>query len=161
MNHNLPETAFQVLTLFNTSQGGIERFSNQIIRDVKEGRVDALKVKVYLKTLEQIAEIVDKATRPEQKAEAEKWGEKPFDFMGATLHLTATKTAYDYEASNDTYLDNLEKEAAELENKIKARKELLKTLGEPTPIGDPETGETYTVYPPIKKSSMGVKCEIK
>lgn len=155
------ETALQVLTLFSTSNDGIQRFSNQIIQDVKEGRADALKVKVYLKTLEQIAEIVDKATKPEQKSEAEKWGEKPFDFMGATLHLTATKTEYDYATSNDAYLQDLLSEADHLKVLIDQRKALLKVLGEPTPMANPRTGEIMTVYPPIKKSSMGVKVEIK
>lgn len=156
-----PETALSVLTLFSTSKDGIERFSNQLIQDVKEGRADALKVRVLLDTMVSIAEIVDKATKPEQLSEASKYGERPFNFMGAELHATATKTEYDYETCGDVYLNDLEAEAAQLAKKIKARKELLKSLGEITPVGDPTTGDTYTVCPPIKKTTTGLKVTIK
>lgn len=156
-----PETALQVLTLFSTSKESITRFSNQLIQDVKEGRADALKVRVLLDTMVSIADTVKDATKTDQLNEAAKYGERPFEFMGAELHATATKTEYDYETCGDTYLNNLEASAELIAKKIKARKDLLKTLGEITPVGDPETGETYSVCPPIKKTSMGLKVQIK
>ena len=156
-----PETALQVLGLFSTSKEESDRFANQLIREVKEGRADALGMKIRMKTMERIIEQVDKNTKTEQRAEAEKYGERPFGLMGATVQVTPVKTEYDYGTCNDAYLNDLEKEAAILAQKIKARKDLLKTLGEPTPMGSPDTGETYTVYPPIKKTTMGIKVEIK
>lgn len=157
----MPETALQVLGLFSTSKESIQNFSNQIIREVKEGRADALRIKVYLKTLEQIIEQIDTNTKSEQRTEAEKYGERPFDFMGASIQVVPVKTDYDYSLCNDAYLQTLEISAERIAQKIKARKELLKTLGEPTPLGDPETGEIYTVYPPIKKAQTGIKVSIK
>ena len=164
MSHEIiqiqPESPLEVLGLFYTHKEGIERFVQMVTTEVKEGRANALKVKAYAKTLETIAEDLDKATKEEQKTEAAKYGDKPFMFAGAEMHLTATKTQYFYDGCNDEEWN----EAKLLEDRHKgereAREKFLKALSKPTPIID-RNGESRIINPPIKKQWDGVKTTIK
>jgi len=157
--HVLPDSALSVLDMFSTSKEGIALFASKVINEVENGNVDPLKVKIYCKTLEAIAEKIDTATKEHQKTEVQKYGEKPFMFSGAELHYTATKTEYDFTVCGDPKLKRLEDMEAELSKQIKERKEWLKKMGGPEQMVDED--ELVTIYPPIKKSSMGVKVTIK
>jgi len=157
-----PSTAMEVLSLFATSKDGIQSFSNQIISAVREGQIDALRVKAYLKTLQAIAERIDEATKNEQATEAAKYGEgKPFELAGCEMVLTPTYTKYEYEHCN--YPDWEEAEAAIASGKkMKEHAEVfLKALTKPHTMVDDRTGEVITVNPALKKSTMGVKVTIK
>jgi len=158
---NTPNTALSVIELFSPTKQGIANFSKQIVTNVKEGYVNPLRVAILCNALKQTAETIRKQLKQEEVSEAVKYGEREFEYFGADLHYTATKTEYDYEACGDAILDDLIREEEILADKIKRRKELLKTLGEPTPMIDPVSGESYTAYPPIKKSEMGLKVTIK
>ena len=159
--HVLPDTATGVLEMFNTSKEGIILFASKVINEVESGNIDPLKAKIWAKTLESIAEKIDKGTIEYQKTQAAKYGEKPFAFSGAELHYTATYTAYDYTICNDLVLNAMEENLTRLKQQIEQRKEFLKTLGGPQNLLNDETGEVNTIYPPMKKSTMGVKCTIK
>lgn len=158
---NTPNTALSVMELLSPTKSGIKAFSDQIITNVKDGYVNPLRVALLCNTLKQTAETIRKSIKDEEKNEAEKYGEKVFEYFGADMQYTATATKYDYEACGDAILNDLLQQEEILTEKIKRRQELLKTLGEPTPMIDPNSGESYTAYPPIKKSEMGLKVTIK
>lgn len=157
----LPDTPMSVLELFSTSKEGIDTFARRIVDEVKEGRVDALRVKLLCKTLEKIIDKIDSATKDDQLKEAGKYGDKPFEFYGAELHLTSVKTDYDYTVCNDPVyyrLTEIQKKATE---QIKERQEFLKAIKTPQNFVDDETGEVYEIKPPLKKQVDGVKVTIK
>jgi len=161
MNDNTPNTALSVMELFTPDKKGIAAFSGQIVANVKDGYVNPLRVALLCNALKQTADTIRKQIKQEEKTEAAKYGEKEFEYFGADMHYTAIKTEYDYAACDDSILNDLLKQEEILAEKIKRRKELLKTLGEPTPMIDPNSGESYTAYPPIKKSEIGLKVTIK
>ncbi len=158
--HVIPDTAVSVLELFEPTKQGVIAFASKVINDVADGKVNALRVKLLCKTLEEVADKINEGTKEYQKTEGAKYGDKPFMFHGAEMHFTATKTEYIYTNCNDPYLNDLEFQAKELGEKIKARKEQLKALKEPMPMGDP-SGEVYTCNPPVKKQWEGVKTTLK
>lgn len=157
--HVLPDSPVSVLDMFSTSKEGITLFASKVINEVENGNLDPLKVKIYIKTLESIAEKIEAGTKEAQKTAASKYGERPFMFSGAELHLTATKTEYDYAACGDPVINEMIKDSESLTKRIKQRQEFLKSMGgtEQIVVGD----ELVSIHPPIKKSSMGVKCSIK
>lgn len=160
--NNTPDTAMSVLSLFNTSKEGIERFSNQIIEAVTNGNVDALRVKAYLKTLQEIAERIDKGTKYEQAMEASKYPEnKPFMIAGCEMVHTSVHTAYEFAACNDSQWDELQVLKNGIKDKIEAREKFLKAIKERTSIVDEETGAVIRLNPPLKKQTIGVKVSIK
>jgi len=159
--NNSPESAISVLELFSPTKQGIAAFTNQVANNVKDGYINPLRVALLCNTMKQAAESIRKAIKENEKTEAAKYGEREFEYFGAAMHYTATSTVYDYEATEDVILSDLELQLSFIQEKIKRRKELLKTLGEPTPMINPATGESYMAYPPIKKSEMGLKVTIK
>ena len=157
----LPNSPIGVLEQFSTSKQGIALFASKVINEVEGGNLDPLKVKLWCKTLEEIADKIDKGTKENQKTEAAKYGERPFMFAGAELHYTPTYTAYDYSACGDPEWQMLTDHMESIKAKLKQREEWLKTMGGPETIVNQVTGEIVTIYPPIKKSTMGIKVSIK
>tara|TARA_R110000868_G_scaffold239877_1_gene494373 strand:+ start:3035 stop:3532 length:498 start_codon:yes stop_codon:yes gene_type:complete len=158
--HVLPDNVLSVLDQFNTSKEGITLFASKVINEVEAGNVDPLKVKLYCKTMESIAEKIDKGTIENQKTAAAKYGEKPFMFSGAELHLTATYTVYDFANCGDSKLVEMEAQMDALKKEIEARKTFLKSITQPFTKVD-EDGTVEVLSPPNKKQTMGVKCSIK
>lgn len=157
----VPDTALSVLELFSTSKEGITSFASKVVTEVKEGRADALRVKLLCKTVQSIAEKIDEQTRDEQANAAARHGDKPFSYHGAELHLTATKTDYDYSVCGDTEWEMLDAQIKSLTERRKQREAFLKTLTKAEVICDQLTGEMVTIKPVAKIQFTGVKVTIK
>lgn len=160
--NNEPSNAMAVLSLFATSKEGIQNFSNQIISAVREGEIDALRVKAYLKTLEAIAERIDSATKNEQVNEAGKYGEgKTFELAGCEMILTPTKTTYEYKHCGYPDWEEADAEMASAQARREIAEKFLKALPSKIDMVDGRTGEMITVLPASKKQTMGIKITIK
>jgi len=90
--------------------------------------------------------------------ELAKNGGKQGTASGAKLETAETGTSYDYGVCNDRRLAEFEIEMAMAKMKVDARKEFLKYVPS---IGlemvDKETGEEFTIYPPLKTSKSTYK----
>ena len=92
------------------------------------------------------------------REEVEKYGKEFKTSSGAKIELAEVGTKYDFSQCGDVVLQRWENSLSELEEKIKARKDLLKSVpSEGLTQVDMETGETFTVYPPSKSSTSSVK----
>lgn len=156
-----PDTALSVLELFSTSKEGITLFASKVIKSVEGGDIDPLKVQIYCKTLESIAEKIKEGIKEQAKTEAAKYGDKPFLHHGAECHLTATYTSYDYGASGDPQWDIAEDAVMSATNTRKEREAFLRALKEPMEVLDSLTGEVVILRPPVKKVTEGVKVSIR
>jgi hypothetical protein len=159
--NELPTSAYGVLRQFNVSKEGINRFSIQVINAVKNGEVNALELKAYLKAMEEIIEIVDKATRNEQLTEAEKYGERSFEVFGVKIEKGEVGTKYDYVSSGDPIYNHRLQIFEEAKRQLDERAAFLKALKEPITLVDDDSGEVATVRPPVKTSKDGLKFSIK
>jgi hypothetical protein len=157
----MPNTAMSVIELFNPTKDGITAFVKQVVTEVKNGNVSALRLKLLCKTMESISEKIDKETRQEQINEASSYGDKPFDFHGAEIHLTSVKTEYDYAHCGDPEFETIDSKIKELTKQRKEREEFLKRLTKSELIVDQNSGELVTIKPPVKKQTDGVKVTIK
>jgi len=77
---------------------------------------------------------------------------------GTKIESAEVGTKYDFSVCKDFVLEEMSNELLLLEEQIKKRREFLKT----TPstgliITDEKTGETMTVYPPVKTSTSSYK----
>jgi len=159
--HVLPDSPISVLEMFGTSKQQINLFASKVINEVEAGNIDPLKVKVLCKTLSEIADKIDKGTKDNQKTAAALYGEKPFEFMGAELHLTSTYTAYDYSNCGDSVWNDYDKTIRDASFHKKQQEDFLKTLKAPIQVLNDETGEVETLFPPVKSVTDGVKVTIK
>ncbi len=158
---NLPKTAMGVLDLFSTSQTGIDVFSDQIIDSVKAGETNPLRVRVWIKTLETIISRLKSETNHEQLVEADKWSEKTFEYAGAMITKSEHGTKYDFSNCGDPEWEKRDHSFMCAKNRLKEREDFLKALKEPLNTFDEETGETFTIKPPIKTSTSGLNVTIK
>ena len=159
--HVLPDSPISVLEMFGTSKQQINSFAAKVINEVEAGNIDPLKVKVLCKTLSEIADKIDKGTKDNQKTAASFYGEKPFDFMGAELHLTSVYTAYDYSKCGYSDWNKYNNEITNLKEKLKETETFLRGLHTPIEILNNETGEVEIVSPPVKSVTEGLKVSIK
>ncbi len=156
-----PSTAIGVLDMFSTSRAGIDTFSNQVIQAVQNGEVNPLKVRVWLKTMEDIIERVKKETADHQLRESEKYPEKAFEYSGAKIEKSELGTKYNYSGSNDPIYNHRKQIADAANEQLKEREEFLKALKEPLILVDDESGEVARIVPPLKTSTTGLKVSIK
>lgn len=158
---NLPTTAMGVLELFSTSQTGIDLFTDQIIESVKRGETNPLKVRIWVKTMETICSRLKSETENEQLSEADKYSEKSFEYAGAIITKSEQGTKYDFSKCGDPIWQQRDQILLSAKNQLKEREDFLKSLKEPLNTFDEETGETFVIKPPTKKSKSGLNVSIK
>lgn len=148
------------LRLFAETQTQIDVFSDQIIESVKQGEASPLEVLKFFKAFERVAERVKKEIHENAMNEADKYSEKSFMIHGVKFEKAELGTKYDYSACGDPVWNELTEQSEALSKRIKKREEWLKTMGghENIVTGD---GEVVTIYPPIKKSTSGLKITIQ
>lgn len=158
---DLPNTAMGVIRQLSVSKPGIEMFCKQLISSVKNGEVNPLELKAFLKTMEKIIEQVDKETKDEQLNEAMRYSERKFTAYGCEMEQCEVATKYDYVSCGDPVYNQRLRIAEEAKAQLDERSAFLKALREPLTIVDDESGEVATVCPPIKRSISGIKVSIK
>lgn len=159
--NELPSSAVGVLRQLSVSQEGVNKFSLQLINSVKNGDVNALELKATFKAMEQIIEIVDKATKQNQLSESDKYNEQKFTVFGCEFTKAPVKTEYDYTSSADSVHDRLQVDATTAQEKLKERQAFLRALKEPMTVVDEFSGEVVKIKPPVKKVTDGLKTSIK
>lgn len=81
---------------------------------------------------------------------------------GVKFETCETGTAYDFSQCNDQELLKLQSEAEAASEKLKARKEFLKTVAvSGLDVIDTDSGEVYKIYPPSKTSNSSYKITMK
>jgi len=157
----LPDTPSSVLQLMNADKSALEKFANTIIQDVKQGRENPLEIQLLIKKYEFVLNEIKENIKVNVNTEVAKYGEKEFEYGGAKCHYTPTATSYDFGVCNDWIWNECENTIKKTTEIKKDREAFLKTLKEPLNIVDPDTGETYTINPPNKKSTYGLKVTLK
>ena len=156
------EKAISQLTQFHTSKAGIASFVNQVVSEVEEGTYNPLQLKIFLKAIQKSCEEIENRTSSLSLTEAEKYGEKSFQFMGATVEKCELGTKYNFSTCGDHIWTSLEKEIKTLTEEKKKRETFLKTISKPMTVADEASGgELIDLLPPIKSSTSGIKITIK
>jgi hypothetical protein len=80
---------------------------------------------------------------------------------GVIFELAETGTAYDFSLCQDAVLDQFQADYDALAEKLKARKEFLKTVPiEGLTVVDTDTGEASQIFPPSKSSNSSYKVSL-
>ena len=157
----IPDTPSSVLQLLNADKKALEMFANTIIRDVKEGRENPLEIQLLIKKYEFVLNEIKENIKVNVSNEAAKYGEKEFEYGGAKCHYTPTATSYDFTVCGDNAWQSFDLAEKNMKEHKKQREEFLKMVTEPLNLVDEETGETYTISPPQKKQTYGLKVTLK
>jgi hypothetical protein len=159
--NELPNTAMSALRLMPSRAGEVARFSMQIVKSVQNGEANALEVLVMLRSLEAVSELVREEIEANILTEAERNPEKKFEAFGAIVEKSELGTKYNYLKTGDVEYERLKKESDSAKEKLTERETFLKSLREPLTVVSEETGEVYSIRPPLKTSKSGVKVFLK
>lgn len=155
------ENAISTLTYFNTSKVGIKSFVDKVISEVEQGLINPLDLLIYIKSIEKSLEGITSGTKQMMINEADKYTEKTIEYKGASISKEELGVKYDYSKCGDIVFDELTRRISAMTDQRKQREAMLKTLKDSMTLVDEETGETWTVNPPIKTSTSGIKVIIK
>lgn len=130
-----------------------------LVTKVVEGEADPIQVFSTVKALVECLTIFlkDKDVVDSTIAACERYGKTGALYNGANLCVAEVGVKYDYSACNDPEWDDLSKQRAELDAKIKARETFLRGIPREATILNEDTGEITKVVSPIKTSSTSVK----
>lgn len=143
-----------------------------LFNEIPTTKVGQYKVKEELKTLfldgetpileqaikaKALAEILDSFVKDGEVKEAitmevQKYGSET-TVNGTKLQIKEAGVRYDYSECGDVVLNRLYEQKKQLDEAIKAREKFVYSCAAGTPLIDEESGEVYTINPPIKTSS--------
>jgi hypothetical protein len=155
--NELPNTAIGTLKLMPTTTQQIARFSKMLIEDVQSGNVNPLELLVMLRALERISETVLDAIQSNIDTAKDNYSEKNFDVLGAKVEKSEIAVRYRYETAKDIEWERRRAAVDAAMSLLNEREEFLRTLREPMTAVDTESGEVFTISPPLKASKSGVK----
>jgi hypothetical protein len=149
------------LSLFETSKTERQEFAQSVINNAKEGLLNPLKLHLQVKCLEDLIKQItsNPSYRELTLDEAYKYG-KTFEHYNAKFEIKEMGVKYDYSVCQDPIYNKLKDELEALQEKIKAREMVLKSLsqeGLQTLIED----EVVTLYPPNKTSTTTISVNLK
>jgi len=119
---------------------------------VESGETNALKALTLLK----IYETIVTAARKEIMQRA-KYGKGECAMLGFKITEMESGTSYDYSGCGDIEWERWDAAVLSATNSRKAREAVLKALKDPMTLVNEDTGETYRVNPPLKKSTTTLK----
>jgi hypothetical protein len=149
------------LSLFETSKTERQEFAQSVINNAKEGLLNPLKLHLQVKCLEDLIKQItsNPSYRELTLDEAYKYG-KTFEHYNTKFEIKEMGVKYDYSVCQDPIYNKLKDELEALQEKIKAREMVLKSLsqeGLQTLIED----EVVTLYPPNKTSTTTISVNLK
>ena len=147
-----PDNPMSTLTLFDADKKGLEYFIDYVCNTIESGMDDPLKVLAISKKMEYVTKRINDRIKEQQKTAADKYGDRPFEFMGTEMHYTSVYTRYDFSACNDPKWN----EASKV---VEDREKFLKGLTEPMDVRIDD--ELVTLTPPKKIQSFGLKTTVK
>lgn len=157
-------TTTSILSLFQTDKSQRESFASDIVQRIDNGEVDPLIVHLQLKCMEDIIKVINSNSSYKNAIleASQQQGQKTFQFHNSKFEIKEVGVKYDFSKCEDIVLAKLHKQLEDLSAEVKARETMLKTVSEKGMIvTDPETGETFTVYPPAKSSTTSVAVTLK
>lgn len=151
------ETVMSFTSKFPETKGQQDYFIARLVESITEGNEDPLKAWVLLKSMEQVIKkvLADKSVREAALNEADKYGEKTFNFRNARITVKEGRPTYDYSASEDWKAAKAE---AELANEaLKAIEKRLQTASPKAPYVDIISGLEITAIPKSSETQIAVE----
>jgi len=164
-SHKLPpfskhkSTTMKAIEAFRdlpTTKEQVTSFSELIIRQLNDGEIEPLKFKIFLKCLEQVMDNIKPVLDEMARDEAEHYGEKEFNLMGAKVRLSEVGTRYDYSNCGYSKLNYVTTEMKDWEEQKKQCELFLRMLPNPATVVNELTGEIETIQPPVKISKSSI-----
>lgn len=155
-------TVSSILSLFDTTKEERQSFVNRVIDGLEAGETNPLTVHYQVKCLEELLEQLTKDHQYKKFVleEAEKQGQKTFEFHNSKFEIKEVGVKYDYSKCGDVKQNVLAVNADMANKELKKRQEFLRkipTNGVDILFND----EIIKVYPPSKSSTTSIAVTLK
>lgn len=136
------------------SKDSINGLVDKILKPIENGEVNVLQAQATVSALEQVLDTVSKTIKPLVLDEIAKFPKGQIvQSNGVRFDSKEAGAKYDYSECGDLELNDLVKQAAELDLRIKERQTFLKGIKGTEMLTYKQTGEIIEVHPPKKKST--------
>lgn len=147
--------------LISAKKSNIAKAVDVIIQSIKDGQTDSLDALILAVKGKTLFSELEKELRPFTNNDyLDKLG-KGYAKHDTAIEQGATKTEYDYAVCQDPEWNSLDVLNTANKQLQKDRESFLKGIKKPLEIVDTDSGETYTIYPPNKLQSEGLKLTIR
>lgn len=147
------ETASSQLSRLPANKKEIIHFSKKLEEEINAGTVNPLDLLRFKKAFETVFENVKDTLREAAVSEGAKY-EKEFNHAGARFTLGEFGTKYAYDQCGDPVWNTLKQAIKEREAWLRGLKEAEKWI-------DEDSGEEFTIAPPLKTSVTSLSCKIE
>lgn len=154
--------SFQLNNLYDANKKAIASISKQIVQRVKDGELDSVQAFLHARKGTELFKKLEEGLRPYmEKDAAVPAGEEGLTMLNCHLQRADMGVSYNYENCHDVVWDKLDADIKTLSEAKKAREEYLKKIKVVTEEVDEETGESWTINPPIRTGRNGIKVSLK
>lgn len=152
---------FKVDNLLNLTKQYISDTVRMATLSVTEGNYDPIKALVYAKKGLELFTQLEKSIRPiaEDKQRLAK-GEIS-SLHNADIAQRETGVKYDFSTCGDVKYDEIKSKHELLSIELKAREDFLKHVNNDMEVVDTDSGESYTIHPPVRSGKVGLTISIK
>ena len=142
--------------LLFSSKEEVKELAFTIFDSVESGDEDPVKALAVMHKIGLICKEVETNLRPLVLKQINSNKTSKF---GITLSQVKTGSTFDYSGTGDKIYELLVDSLKKAQLAVKAREAFLKALDGPMDCYDPQTGETYTIHPPINTYSESLKID--
>ncbi len=157
---DLPNSPAGVLRMMPTTAAQIGQFSKSLIENVQNGNLNPIEILVMLRALEAVSETVRDSIKSNIESAADKYSEKSFEMFGCRIEKSDF-VRYDYTVCSDRDWEQFSVAERTAGDNRKQREVFLRSLKEPMDVYDKDSGETWTIRPPLKRATSGLKVFLK
>lgn len=150
-----------LINLLDLNKSYIGDIVKMATRSVTEGHYDPITALVYAKKGQELYTQLEKAVRPIAEDKQRLAKGEVYTLHSADVAQRESGVKYDFSVCGDLEYDELKAKHEALSAELKAKEEYLKKVYKPVETVNEDTGETYTVNPPIRSGKMGLTVSLK
>jgi hypothetical protein len=132
-----------------------------LTKGVEEGLINPLELLTKIRATEKVLNGVLANIKDQIVTEALKYGKEPIIVNGVEMKIQEAGVKYDYSKCNHPEYNILVNQKNHISDKMRDIEAILKANKTSWEHVDTMTGETFTIYPPIKTSTTTVITKIK
>lgn len=145
-------------SLLSLNKSDIKTLAKSAVLSVTDGWLDPLDALITIRKTKEFLDAMEEDIKPIANDQTISKGYSKYN-VDIAQEMLGVK--YDYSECNDEEWNKLNDEMKALKKKITKRETFLKSIEGSLEVVDTVTGETHTIYPPIKSGALGLKLTVK
>ena len=151
----------EVNNLLDLTKKNIINIVSDTVARVTEGDLSAINALVYARKAKELFECLEKEVRPLAESSFHLAKGEKHNLHNVEIVEAETGVKYDYSTCGDAEWDELNSKSETIKEALKERESFLKNVTKAMELVNTETGETYTVHPPVRSGKLGLKLTLK